>query len=162
MEYIDIYFYRVTPLNDSSYIAPSFERNNNIVNIQNYNDNDRFIWSIFAKIHFDEINDHRQKVNHYKKYRHEINIYDIEMPFKVKDLDKFHEQNPNISVSIFILTNQSDLKSIVPLNPFKGNLRQHHIDLLLIDNEMNSHYILIKDINTLLSKQKHKRYICRN
>ena len=82
------------------------------------------------------------------------------MPFKVKDLDKFHDQNPNISVSVFILTNQSDLKSILLLKPYKGNLRQYHIDLLLINNKKNSHYILIKDINTLLSKQRNKRYLC--
>ena len=63
-----------------------------------------------------------------------LTLYNIEMPFKVKDLDKFHDQNPNISVSIFILTNQSDLKSIIPINPFEGNLRQHHVDLLLINN----------------------------
>ena len=73
MEYIDIYFYRVTPLNGSSYIAPLFNKNNNIVNIQNYNDYDCFVWSILAKIHYNEINGRRQRVNHYKKYRHEVN-----------------------------------------------------------------------------------------
>ena len=53
MEFIDIYFYGVTPLNGSSYITPLFNNsNNNMVNIQNYNDNDCFVWSILAKIHY--------------------------------------------------------------------------------------------------------------
>ena len=83
------------------------------------------------------------------------------MSFKVKDLDKFHNQNPNISVSILILTNQLDLISVVsfkPFKPFTKILRQHHIDLLLVNNETNSHYILIKDVNAPFSKQKHNRY----
>ena len=161
MEYIDIYFYKLTPLNGSSYIVPLFKSNNNIVNIQN-EDNECFVWSILAKIHYDDIKGHRQRVSQYKKYRHEINTDGIEMSFKVKDLDKFHEQNPDISVSIFILRDQSDLKTICPLRPFTEKLRTHHVDLLLIYNEKNSHYILIKNLNALLCKQKHKRYICRN
>ena len=68
MEYIDIYFYKVVPLNGSSYFEPLFKRNNNIVNIQNYDENDCFIWSI---------NDHRQIcwseiTCHEKKYPIEI------------------------------------------------------------------------------------------
>ena len=47
-------------------------------------------------------------------------------------------------VSIFILRDQSDLKTISPLRSFTGEPRLHHIDLLLIYNEINSHYILIK------------------
>ena len=168
MEYIDIYFYKLTPLKGSSYIVPLFKLNNNIVNIQN-EDNECFVWSILAKIHYDDIKGHRQRVSQYIKYRHEINTDGIEMPFKVKDLDKFHEQNLNISVSIFILEDQSDLKSIIPFRPFKGEpagavmrLRLNHIDLLLICDEINSHYILIKNLNALLNKQKNKRYMCRN
>ena len=68
----------------------------------------------------------------------------------------------DISVSIFILSNQLDLKSVVPFKPFTINLRQHHIDLLLINNEAKSHHILIKDIDALLSKQKHRKYLCRS
>ena len=83
------------------------------------------------------------------------------MPFKVQDLDRFHEQNPDVSVSIFILRDQSDLKTISPLRPFKGEPRLHHIDLLLVCDEINSHYILIKNLNALLKKQGNKRYICR-
>ena len=54
MEFIDIYFYRLMPLNGSSYITPLFNNNNNnnIANIQNYNDSDCFIRSILAKIHY--------------------------------------------------------------------------------------------------------------
>ena len=49
---------------------------------------------------FDKINDHRQRVSRYKIYRKEINTQDIEMPFKIKDLNKLHSQNTSISVSI--------------------------------------------------------------
>ena len=38
------------------------------------------------------------RVSNYGKYRKEIKTEDIEMPFKAKDHDKFHDQNPNISV----------------------------------------------------------------
>ena len=50
MENVDIYLYKVTPLNGSLYTAPLFERNNNIINIQN-NDNECLVWPILAKIH---------------------------------------------------------------------------------------------------------------
>ena len=56
----------------------------------------------WQKFNIIKINGHRQRVNHFKKYRHEINTQNVEMPFKVKDLDKFHNRNPNISVAISI------------------------------------------------------------
>ena len=52
------------------------------------------------------------------------------------------------------------------MNELKNYGRKHHIDLLLISNEMNNHYCLIKDFSRLMnsskSKHEHKKYYCRN
>ena len=156
---IDIYLYKTKPLSGSSYFKPSFEKNNHIINVQN-NDQECFVWAILAKLHMDDIKAKRERVNNYKQYRKEINTKGIDFPFQPKQIKKFLELNKDISVSIFMLEDQTKLKSIIPLKPYKGETRKNHVDVLLVQNEENSHYITIKDINQLIQQNRNKTYLC--
>ena len=62
-------------------LPKSFRNSKSIINIQNDN-NYCFLWSILA--HKDEVDNHRQRVSHYKKQFHEPNQGDIQFPMKKK------------------------------------------------------------------------------
>ena len=159
VEYFDITVSYVSSMFGSSYIKLPF-RSRCLINIKN-EDNKCFLWCILAKIHYDEIKEHRSRVSKYKNFEDEINMKNISYPFKVKDLKKFHKLNPDISVTIYYLSDPEDLKSIVALE--RNNLkRKHMIDLLLVSSDTNSHYILITSINSIISKTKHKSFLCTN
>ena len=72
----------------------------------------------------------------------------IEYPVSLKDLNKFENQNPTISITVF---------------GFKGK-REHKIVLMLIEKAGVQHYCLVKNVSRLLSSQvsKHsgKKYFC--
>ena len=159
-EFCDIYLYKVDLMRAKQYFTLPF-KHRNILNIQNKDDK-CFLYCILAKLHYGEIKSHRDRVSNYKRFEHEINMGEIPYPFKIKDLEKFHKQNPNIAVNIFCLQNQSDLKSIVPLKIFKQP-REKVIDILYVTNGSNEfHYVLITDLEAIYTEHKHKVYICRN
>ena len=44
---------------------------------------------------------------HYEQYQNEVNMRGIEYPVNLSDIDKFENQNPDISISVFVLNNIS-------------------------------------------------------
>ena len=94
----------------------------------------------------------------------------IKYPVKVRDMDeeghksndieKFEKQNPNISINVYALENPKDIKSIYPLYNSSFNDRENIIDLLYLENNENTHYCLLKNINSILSNNR-SRHLCR-
>ena len=79
---------------------------------------------------------------------------------KIHDVDKFEKQNTNISINIIGL--EEDNKTIYPLRITKV-FRPTHINLLLIQQNNNWHYCLIRDFSKLMfdsTKYKGKQYWC--
>ena len=64
-----------------------------------------FLWSILAQLH--PISDNAHRVSHYEQYENEVNMEGIEYPVNLSDIDKFENQNPDISISVFVLNNNS-------------------------------------------------------
>ena len=126
-------------LKGSSYFKLNF-RSNSLVNIQN-EDQKCFLWCVLAHIH--KIETHPERVSKYKPFENEINMQGIYYPVKIKDIDKFENQNENISINVFSLVN-NDLKTIYPLRISLENKAFHTIDLLYVEQDGNNHYCLIK------------------
>ena len=158
----------VNQLRGSSYIDLPF-KNRNILNIQNTNDNKCFIYSVLAYIHKIDSKDHPQRPIKYIKYEKELNMDGIEYPVKLKDIKKFESQNPDINIYVFALPDKNKPKESKEYfsglyNIYKTKYPEGNkvIDLLYIEQDGNSHYCLIKNLNGLLSKNKKKSHICRN
>ena len=86
----------------------------------------------------------------------------IDYPVKIKDIPKVEKQNGNLSINVFALENQTNKQSLYPV--YVSNVESENIiDLLFIENNENTHYCLIKDLESFkYDKNKHKSFTCRN
>ena len=72
----------------------------------------------------------------------------VKYPVEIKYIDKFEHQN-NISVNFSGCEN----KKIFPLCITTMSVARHHVNLLYITAGEISHYILLKDVSRLISRQ---------
>ena len=94
--------FRYHDIRASSYckLPKSFCKSTSIINIQN-DDNYCFLWSILAHKH--KVDNHRERVSHYKKHFHEFIPGDIQFPRKLKDIPTFERIN-NLNTNAFELS----------------------------------------------------------
>ena len=120
------------------------------------------LWTILSKLY--PASDHKQRVTKYEKYENKINMKGIEYPVRIKDIPKVEKQN-NLSINVFALNNQANKHSLYPVY-ISNNIEQGEstvIDMLYIENNGNSHYCLIKNLDSFrYDKNKHKQFTCRN
>jgi len=93
-----------------------------------------------------------------------LNFDGIEFPVKLKDIGKFEEQNPNISVNVISIdTDRSDAFSIDFLSQHHN--RRHHVNLLLLQDAETRHYTWIRNMSRLIhGRTKHNgaTYVCNS
>ena len=86
----------------------------------------------------------------------------IEYPVSLKDLNKFENQNPTISITVL----GYERKIVYPLRNSDNTDREHNIILILIEEGGVNHYCLVKNLSRLLSSQvsnhKEKHHFCLN
>ena len=166
---LEILITKVKHFGGSSYIELPLEIKNKkaCVNVQN-NNQECFKYSILAALHYDEIKFNPERPSKYIKWLNDLNFDGIDFPVDLKDIDKFENQNPyRINVLGYENFDKKN-KEIYPLRISNKNCDELTINLLLINDEnsekKNNHYVWIKDLSRLLSKQisKHdgKRFIC--
>ena len=149
------------PTNAGSYIElPPFLKNKNaIINMKNQDD-ECFKWCVLRALYPKDKNPDRIDKD-LKSKQDTLNMKGIDYPVDFKGVDRFESQNPEISISI--LGYNKD-ERIYPLKISKytkhkyNEGRKHDIVLLLIKNEENTHYCLVKNLSALLASQinKHK------
>ena len=150
------------PLSASSWIELDkfLTKKRAVINMKN-EDNECFKWCVTRALNMKNKNNERIDKELIEKSK-ELNWKGIEFPFKLNQIAKFEKNNPDISVTVCCFKD----KKPIPMNQLKNYGRKHHIDLLLISNEVTSHYCLIKDFSRLMtsskSKHEHKKYCCRN
>ena len=173
IQYLEILITKVSFFGGSSYIELPLEIKNKkaCVNVKN-NNQECFKFSILAALYYDEIKFHPERPSNYTKWINDLNFDGIDFPVDLKDIDKFENQNP---YRINVLGYEN--KEIYPLRISNKNCDELTINLLLIndkneeikdeklsEDKINNHYVWIKDLSRLLSKQisKHdgKRFIC--
>ena len=92
------------------------------------------------------------RVTKYIPYEAELDMKGIEYPVAARHYGKFENQNNNISINVFGYED----KKIFPLYITKQTEKQHHVNLLLYQEEGKSHYVLIKDLSRLVRSQYSK------
>ena len=86
-----------------------------------------------------------------------LNYKDIEFPVTIKQINKIEKKN-NINISVFGYENKQPYPIYVSKEKFDD-----HMELLLITENENKHYVLIKDFNRFMfgqTKYDHKKYFC--
>ena len=109
---LEIHIVEYKPMRDGSYIAlPNFiMRKKAITNMENKDDK-CFLWSILRYLHPQE--KHSTRINDLIKYENDLNFKGINFPVKVKDIQKFENNNPDLlGINVFSV---NDNNKIYPL-----------------------------------------------
>ena len=157
-QYINISTYR--PLVRSSYIDLPKELKHprkGFINIKN-NDPKCFLWCHVR--HINPVKDHSGRIKNIDRdFAKNLNYDGIEFPVQEKDFSKIEVQN-NICVNVFGYENDLVFPVYISDQTFKIS-----IDLLLLINDDQSHYVYIKDFNTFMfhkTKNKNKKWFCKS
>jgi hypothetical protein len=173
---------KYNPMRGSSYIEipASIKKKHACVNVNN-DDDECFKWALLSALHPVEWGNNPTRVSKYKPYEHELNFDCIEFPVTPKQVPKFEKQN-DISVNVYILEKRNGKFKTAPIyvTPRK---KKKHVNLLMLQNyyvdgteteledssgeeetPIRYHYIWIKDLSRLVSKQlskeKTRKFIC--
>ena len=154
--YMDIDFHRLNLTRGSSYIPlPDWlTKKKAIINPKN-SDMECFKCAIIAAMKWEEIGNNPEKISKLKRYEGEFDLSDIEFPVSFKDINKF-ERNKEIGVNILAIENKKTYTCR------KGKDYDRILNLLLmtdVENPNKKHYVAVKSLSRLLSKQnsKHKK-----
>ena len=154
--YINIIKYN--PLKGPSYIKLPQELRNSakgLINMKN-EDNEYFRWCHIRHLNPQEKYPQRIKKCD-KEYVKNLDYSGIEFPVTVKQFNKIEKQN-NISINVFGYEERQPYPICITKEKF-----EKHMDLLLITEGENKHFVPIKDFNKFMynqTKHQHKKYFC--
>ena len=150
---LELHTTRYNPLRGETWIPLRKELANKkaIINMQNKG-NKCFLWCVLRALNPRE-KDQQRIDKKLKEKENTLNMDGIEHPVSLKDIDKFENQNPTISITVFGYKE----KGVHPLRNSDNMDREHKIRLMLIEKDGVQHYSLVKNVSRLLSSQVSKR-----
>ena len=146
------------PLKGSSYIELPQELRNSakgLINMKN-KDNECFRWCHIRHLNPQYKDPQRIKKTD-KQYIEKLDYSSIEFPVTVKQINKIEKQN-NICINLFGYEEKQKFPIYISKEKY-----QDHMELLLITEGENKHYVLIKDFNKFMfnqTKHEHRKYFC--
>ena len=146
---LEIHTVNYKPIKGSGYIQlPNFiMRKKATLNMENKDDK-CFLWCVLRYLHPRE--KHSTRINDLREYENDLNFKGIEFPVKVKDIQKFENQNSNLpGINVFSV---DDNNKIYPLRLNQKDAKKS-IDLFLFSEDENQHYSLIKNFSRLVRSQ---------
>ena len=146
------------PMKGSSYIKLPTELRNSakgLINPKN-EDNQCFRWCHIRHLNSQAKYPQRiKKVD--KQYIENLDYSGIEFPVTTKQYNKIEKQN-EININVFGYEDKQPYRIYVSKEKYKD-----YIDLLLITENKNKHYVLIKDFNKFMynqTKHKERKHFC--
>ena len=154
--YLNIVQYQ--PMKGSSYIELPQELRHHrkgLINIKN-EDNECFRWCHIRYLNPQDVHPERiKKID--KEYINQLDYSGIEFPVTTKQYNEIEKQN-EININVFGYENKQPYPIFVSKEKY-----EKHIELLLITENENKHYVLIKDFNRFMcnqTKHEHKKHFC--
>ena len=154
--YLNIVQYE--PMKGSSYIELPQELNNpkkGLINLKN-NDNECFRWCHIRYLNPQDKNPQRIKKSD-KEFIKKLDYSGIEFPVATKQYNKIEKQN-EININVFGYENKQPYPIYISKEKY-----EKHLELLLITEDENKHYVLIKDFNRFMfnqTKHEHRKHFC--
>ena len=149
------------PIKGSSYIPLSdfLLRKKAIINMENKDDK-CFLWCVLRYLH--PVQKNASRINDLREYENDLNFKGIDFPIRVKDIQKFENQNPNLpGINVFSINDNNKIY-LLRLNQKDA---KKSIDLFLFSKDENQHYSLIKNFSRLARSQitsdRRKIHICK-
>ena len=154
--YLNIVQYE--PMKGSSYIELPQELKHHqkgLINMKN-NDNECFRWCHIRYLNPQEKDPQRiKKID--KEYINQLDYSNIEFPVKINQYNKIEKQN-EININVFGYENNQPYPIYISKEKY-----EKHLELLLITEDENKHYVLIKDFNRFMfnqTKHEHRKHFC--
>ena len=154
--YLNIVQYE--PMKGSSYIELPQELKHHqkgLINMKN-NDNECFRWCHIRYLNPQEKDPQRiKKID--KEYINQLDYSNIEFPVKINQYNKIEKQN-EININVFGYENKQPYPIYISKEKY-----EKHLELLLITEDENKHYVLIKDFNRFMfnqTKHEHRKHFC--
>ena len=154
--YLNIVQYQ--PMKGSSYIKlPQQLRHHRkgLINMKN-DDNEGFRWCHIRYLNPQDVHPERiKKID--KEYINQLDYSEIEFPVTTKKYNKIEKQN-EININVFGYENKQPYPIYISKEKY-----EKHMELLLITEDENKHYVLIKDFNRFMynqTKHEHKKHFC--
>ena len=154
--YLNIVKYK--PMKGSLYIQLPHELRNSAKGLINMKieDNECFRWCHIRHLNPQEKDPQRIKKTD-KQYVEKLDYSNIEFPVSVKHYNKIEKQN-SINISVFGYEDKQPYPIYVSKEKYED-----HMELLLITENENKHYVLIKDFNKFMynqTKHKERKHFC--
>ena len=122
-------------------------------------DQECFKWAVIAASKWEEINNNPERISKLKRFQKNFDWSGIGFPVSVKDISKFEFRNR-------ILINLLAIEGIQIYICRKGGNYERIINLMIISENGQKHYVAIKSLSRLLSSEitnhKGKEYFCMN
>ena len=96
-----------------------------------------FVWAVLAALFPKKGNPNR--ILQYKELLNSINIDGLTFSLLITDVNKFEKLNLNISVNVLAYDGKT---TIYPIYVTSDTKRQHHVNLLILTENFNSHYLI--------------------
>ncbi|KAL9971514.1 hypothetical protein ACROYT_G017685 [Oculina patagonica] len=154
--YINLVKYE--PIKGSSYIQLPYELRNSskgLINMKN-EDNECFRWCHIRCLNPQDKYPQRIKKSD-KAYIEKLNYDGIDFPVNIKQINKIEKQN-KININAFGYENKQPYPIFVSKEKYNKDM-----NLLLITENENKHYVLIKDFNKFMynqTKHKERKHFC--
>ena len=154
--YLNIVQYQ--PMKGSSYIKLPQELRHHrkgLINMKN-EDNECFRWCHIRHLNPQDKNPQRIKKSD-KEYINKLDYSGIEFPVTNKQYNKIEKQN-EININVFGYENKQPYPIYVSKEKY-----ENHMELLLITEDKNKHYVLIEDFNRFMynqTKHKESKHFC--
>ena len=149
VNYLYYNFNKISISRGGSYIdSPRWLKDKKSTVNQKNNDNKCFQYAVTLALNIDKINDHPERISKIKPFIEKYNWKDIDFPSTSKDWKKFEVNN---EVALNILHVPHGTKKIEIAYKSKHNLtREKQVILLMISNDENWHYLIVKNLSRLL------------
>ena len=154
--YLNIVQYQ--PMKGSSYIKLPQELRHHrkgLINMKN-KDNECFRWCHIRYLNPQDKDPQRIKRSD-KEYINKLDYSEIEFPVTVKQYNKIEKQN-EININVFGYENKQPYPIFVSKEKYNKQM-----NLLLITENENKHYVFIKDFNRFMynqTKHEHRKHFC--
>ena len=154
--YLNIVQYE--PMKGSSYIELPEELKHHLkglINLKN-KDNECFRWCHIRYLNPQDKNPQRIKKSD-KEFIKKLDYSGIEFPVATKQYNKIEKQN-EININVFGYENKQPYPIYISKEKY-----EKHLELLLITEDDNKHYVLIKDFNRFMfnqTKHEHRKHFC--
>ena len=154
--YLNIVQYQ--PMKGSSYIELPQELKHHrkgLINMKN-KDNECFRWCHIRYLNPQDKYPQRIKKSD-KEFIKKLDYSGIEFPVATKQYNKIEKQN-EININVFGYENKQPYPIYISKEKY-----EKHLELLLITEDDNKHYVLIKDFNRFMfnqTKHEHKKHFC--